>query len=65
MLTHWSKAGPVSRHFHLKNDMRHIAWRDPQNASKTENDINIRDVRNVRSGLHDKHKRTDEPHWLR
>eukprot|EP00516_Mucochytrium_quahogii_P000838 CAMPEP_0203744552 /NCGR_PEP_ID=MMETSP0098-20131031/584_1 /ASSEMBLY_ACC=CAM_ASM_000208 /TAXON_ID=96639 /ORGANISM=" , Strain NY0313808BC1" /LENGTH=2433 /DNA_ID=CAMNT_0050632097 /DNA_START=311 /DNA_END=7609 /DNA_ORIENTATION=- len=57
VLTEWSNGGPHSRHVYVTSDWRHIGWKDPKKSSKAESTVNLRDVRNVRSGLHDGHKK--------
>jgi len=56
LFTEWSNGGPHSRHLLVKPDFKAIAWKDPKKTARTESTVLLRDVRNVRSGLHDGHK---------
>jgi len=57
LLTHWGRSGPVSKQFYLKDNFHILAWKDPKKSSASESTMILRDVRNVRSGLHDGHKK--------
>ncbi|GBG30413.1 Vacuolar protein 8 [Hondaea fermentalgiana] len=56
VFTEWSNGSPQTRHLLVKPDWKSIAWKDPKKGARSETSLYLRDIRHVRSGLHDGHK---------
>jgi hypothetical protein len=57
VMTEWSGGGPNSKHVHITQDFQNLAWRDPKKNVKQASTMPLRDIRIVRSGASDGHKK--------
>jgi len=57
VMVEWSSGGPHHRHVHILADFSALAWRDPKKNIKQSSLMPLRDIRLVRSGASDGHKR--------
>lgn len=56
VFTMYVNGSPQKRHLMVKPDWKSISWKDPKKGARSEQSLYLRDIRNVRSGLHDGHK---------